>query len=307
MTATLSVLLPTEITNTKFVSSTIAETEYPAHSTSATYGIGDRVISTVTHRIYESAKASNLNKDPTDVNNRVGTTIWWIDIGATNRWKMFDTQISSQSSVASPLTVVLTPGAINAIYLAGIDADTLQVSIKDQVGGSVVFTKTVTLEDSAPPDYYEYFFSPFRTQTDVLVDSIPPYANPEVTITLTKSSGKVLCGACVLGDLRPVAETLLGAKSSPKTFSYVKINDAGEAEIKRRRAAKDMTLSGIIDLEEANRVTDTAMDLLDVPAFWIASGDPRFAGLRAYGLGKIEIGYDYPTKCSLSLNVTGLN
>lgn len=309
MTATLSVILPTQITTAMLVSSTVAEPEtaYPAYNSGTTYGIGDRASSTTTHRVYESAKASNLAKDPTDINNRVGSTIWWIDFAATNRWKMFDTSVSTQTIGATPLAVTLRPGPFNCVYLAGLDADTLTVLMKDAPGGSTVFSQSYTLENSQPADYYEYFFAPYEQQKDILISDLPPYANPELTITLSKTSGNVACGICVVGDLQQIGPTLKGPSSEPSSFSSVRINDRGEAEIYRRGAtARNIQLASIIPLSDANRIEDLVASLLDVPTFWTGTDNPKYSALRVFGLGKPKIDYGDTEFLRFSVSVQGL-
>lgn len=307
MASNLSVLAPNTITSAMLVSSTVPETDYAQWLSGSTYAIGDRVIDTTTHRVYESAKASNTNKNPTDINNRIGTTIWWIDVTATNRWKMFDTQISTQTKVtATSMTYVLKPGAVNSVYLAGLDADTATVSVKDATGGTVVYNQTKTLEDSAPPDYYEYFFAPFHLQEDALFSGLPAYSNPEVTITLAKTSGDILCGAALLGDLKSLGETQKGAQAKPKTYSYIKVNEAGENEIKKRKSAKDMSATARIPIEEVDTAISVMTSLLDVPAMYIASDSTNYAGLRAFGLGSATFTYDEAQFVNFNLNVNGL-
>lgn len=306
MKSVLSALVPIPITSAMLVSSTIPENDYVSWSDGVTYGLGDRVINLQTHRIYESAKANNLGKDPTQIGNRVGTTIWWIDVGSTNRWKMFDSQNSTQSSISTSLTVVLKPGSINSIYLAGLDADSLTVSVKDSTDGDEVFFQSMQLEDSMPGDYYEFCFSPYRNQRDALINEIPPYSNPEITITLSKISGTILCGTCSVGDLRPLGDTQRGVVAEPKTYSYIKVNESGENEIKKRKAAKDLSATAIIDLEDEGTVLEIGTALLDVPTFWMASGEKNYSGARAFGLGSITLSYDEPRTCILSLKINGL-
>ena len=117
----LSVLVPGTITSA-MLTSTVAETDYTAWSSGTTYAVGGRCISTTTHRVYESLVASNTNHDPTDISNRIGATPWWLDVGATNRWKMFDDQTTSQTTAATTITVTLEPGSFNAFSLIGFSA-----------------------------------------------------------------------------------------------------------------------------------------------------------------------------------------
>ncbi|HEU0282956.1 MAG TPA: hypothetical protein VFQ99_04170 [Gallionella sp.] len=300
----LSVLVPIAITDAMFTSSTAPENDYPVW-VAGSYAVGYRCISTVTHRIYESLIASNT-KDPTDILNRTGTTPAWLDIGATNKWACLDGLVSTPTKLASPLTMVFTPGFFNALCLFGLDAENLAITVKDAPGGNVIYSDSGALESSAPGDWYEYFFDPFKPQTDFVASEIPPYNNAEVTITLTSATADVACGMLQMGDLRPLGETQYGAKAKPKTFSYIKINDFGENEIVRRKKAKDMTLSAWLKLEEANSVLETVGDMLDIPCMWIGTDLPEYTGLRVFGLGSGEVSYDHPQDCLLTVDVKGL-
>ena len=108
----LKFLKPVTITTAMLISSTRAETDHSAWASGTTYAAADRCISTTTHRIYASVQGSNTNHNPTTDD---GT--WWIDVGPTNRWAMFDQTVGSITSQATPLTVVLDPGIISALAL----------------------------------------------------------------------------------------------------------------------------------------------------------------------------------------------
>ena len=305
--STLSVLIPVDITGgSVFQSSTATEADYSAWNSGTTYALGDRCISTTTHKIYESAAASNTNHDPTDINNRVGTTTWWIEVSPTNRWKMFDGQSSSQTTVASPLTVVLRPGFIGSLYAGNLVGDQAVITVKDSPGGTTVFSETIQLENSFPPDYYEYFFSPFSQQPDLLIDDIPPYYTCEVTFTLTATTGNVSCGMFQVGDLRPIGLSLYGATSEPKTYSYVQIDDFGNNQIIRRNSARDMSVTAIVDLDYANTALDIITSVLDVPSVWTASPVAEYSGLRVFGLGSAKHVYDLPLTGKCDITIKGL-
>lgn len=305
--STLSVLLPVDIySGSVFQSSTATEADHSAWSAVTTYALGHRVISTSTHKIYESAAGSNLNNDPTDINNRTGTTIWWIEVSETNRWKMFDGQSTSQTTVASPLTVVLRPGFVNALYAGNLIGDQAVITMKSTPGGTTVFTETIQLENSYPPDYYEYFFSPFSQQPDLLIDDMPPYYSCEVTFTLTATTGNVSCGMFQVGDLRPIGISGEGASAEPKTYSYIKIDDFGNNRIVRRNSARDMSLDVLVDLDYANTAIDILTSVLDVPVLWSAASDSEYSGLRVFGLGSCRHVYDLPNSGKASITVKGL-
>lgn len=305
MTASLSVLAPIPVEDAMLTSSTAPESDYPAWSNTTSYAVGDFCISVVTHRVYQ-CMAANTGKDPTDINNQDGAIVYWLDYGPTNRWAMFDGEVNTQTTVLSPLTVVLEVGSFTAFYLAGLDASAIDVVIKNAPGGNVIYSYSGQLEGSQPADYDEYFFDLFKPQTDFLVSGIEQYTSGELTLTLSSPSGSVKCGVLAVGDLRALGQTQYGAKAKPKTFSYIKTDEFGRTSIKRRKAAKDMTATAFLDLSEANTVTDLIQSLLDVPAVWIGSDLPEYGFLRVFGLGSGEIAADGPTYCQLSLTVQGL-
>ena len=303
---TLSVLNPITITDDMFISSTIAEDDYTAWSGATTYALGDRAINTTTHRIYESLQASNTNHDPTDITNTTGSAPWWLDVSPTNKWAMFDTQISTQSYADTSFTVVIQPGYFNSVYFAKLEADTIDVDILDAPGGSSIYSISYTLEGSAPADYYEYFYDRFKPLTDFLITDLLQYNDAEITVTFNTTAGDAKCGAMLLGDLVPLGTTLYGANAKPKTFSYIKIDEFGNNTIVRRKSAKDMTLDAYLDIEEATNVLEIITSLLDVPCLWIAANDINYAGLRVFGLGSAEMTFDDPLLANLNLNVQGL-
>lgn len=306
MTASkLSVMPPVLLTSAMLVSSTVPENDYAEYDINTTYGLGGRCISTVTHLIYESGIANNTGNDPTDIDNQIGTTPKWIVVSPTNRWKMFDGSSSSQTVYASPLTVVLKPGFFNALYLDNLDAEYIEVTKKDATGGNVIFHYSGALENSAPADWYEHFFAPFRPQRDYIASGLDPYYNAELTVTLT-SSGLVKCGIFAVGDLQPVGSTLRGPKVSPKSFSYIKPDPYGDNKIERRKKAKDLVINAVVDLDEADYVMDILTELQDIPSLVIASELKNHRTARGYGLVNSSIVYDQPKTCTITVNVNGM-
>ena len=68
----LVVVSPLTITDAMLTTSNVAETDYSAWSSGATYALDDRVILTSTHKVYQSLQAGNTNKDP------LTQPLWWI-------------------------------------------------------------------------------------------------------------------------------------------------------------------------------------------------------------------------------------
>lgn len=302
----LALLKPITITSAMFVSSTVAEADAEVWSSATTYALYDSAISTVAHRLYESQKASNINKDPTNINNRVGNSIWWLEVSATNRWKMFDGNTTEPTVSASPMAYVINPGGINAIYFDGLDADLITVSVKNASGGTVIYSKTEVLEGSLPEDYYEWFFSPFQPIKKKLFSDIPTYANCEVTYTITKVTGNISVGAVLIGDLQDIGTTLTEPTVEPGSSSYVGLDAKGNNIVKFRKSGSNLSIKAYATTDDANRIIDVIASLGDTPCLCVGSKLSKFAGLVSYGLVKASITYSAGNISYINLSLNGM-
>ena len=84
----------------------VPESVHPAWGAFTTYALGARVMLTSTHKVYESLKAVNLNKNP------LSEPLWWIEVSPTNRWALFDTSVSTSTAQPNNITYVLEPGQV---------------------------------------------------------------------------------------------------------------------------------------------------------------------------------------------------
>lgn len=314
-----SVLVPVDIINQAGVLQSVTangvalpEDTNPAWNSATTYTLGQRVHSPVTHRVYESLKSdtSNVNKDPTLPANQqtaAGVGTYWLDVGPTNKYSMFDGIISTQSVATGPVVITLRPGAANGFAIFGIDADTISAVSTDAPGGNVVYTTggDVTLEGSMPADWYEYFYSPFKPLTQFQVTGIDAYGASELVITLKKTTGMVRIGMIAVGDVKPLGTPEKNTRVAPKTNSYIADDAYGNTTIKRRAKSRPMTMQIKVGLEDADDVIQTIEDLIDIPVAFIGSTAQFHTKLSTFGLISGEMDYStYPDR-TLSLSVKG--
>lgn len=308
-----SVLVPVNIRDAQIAAMTaggvaLPEDANPMWVSTSTYAIGDRVYSPATHRVYESLKASNAGKDPTDPINRTtatGVGTWWYDLAPTNKYAMFDGLINTKTVAASPFVITLRPGAFNGMGMLGIEADSVVVTTKDAPGGTVINTYEDDLEGSAPADYYEYFFAPFKPQTQFIVTGVEPYSSSEVTITMTKATGPVKVGMYAIGTLKPLGATERGAIAEPKSYDYYDEDAYGNVKVVRRPSATGLSLPIKLDLEDADSVLETVQGLLGVPVLVIGSTAQFHTRLTTFGLISGRMDYsEYPYRV-LNLTVKG--
>ena len=293
---------PMTVTTAMLVSSTRAENDYSAWSSGTTYAIGNRVISTGTHRIYESVQNSNTNHDPTTDT----TATWWLDVGPTNRWAMFDRAIGSVTSQATPLTVVLDPGeAIQGVALLDVDANQAVVSMTDGAGGATVYSRTTDMSDQAPlVDWYMYFFEPLAPRTTLILDDLPPYRNGRLTVSLTATT-TAKCGTLAMGSVVEVGDVRYGARVGIIDYSK-KVTDAyGVTSVVQRAYAKRMEIDVAIPAGRVDYIASALADIRATPVVWYDASS--YLSLINYGwLRDWGITITYPTLSESRLTIEGL-
>jgi hypothetical protein len=135
------VVPPVIIDDVKLLTTDVPENDYPDWSNVTNYVKGDRVILSSTHKIYEAASA-NTNKNPA-----TNKTIW-LEVSATNRWKVFDDRTLSQTEQVGSMSYTILPGkVINTVGLINCHAKTARVRVTDPIDG-LVYDKQKSLSVS---------------------------------------------------------------------------------------------------------------------------------------------------------------
>jgi hypothetical protein len=217
------------------------------------------------HRIYESLQAANLGNPPA----LLTSATWWEDIGPTNKWAMFDTLRNTATQLASPLTVVITPGQrVDSIALLGLVADSATITMTSVTGGGTVYSYTQTLSTREVSDWYAYFFAKFSTKPSVVLFDLPPYTDAVITVTLTRSTGYVSCGALVLGTNVYVGRVLHQAENDALNFSTIDRDLFGSAVLVQRRTVPKVNVPVRFTKSNTQTLLDLRVTLNAVPAVW---------------------------------------
>ena len=181
-------------------------TTYAAYNAATNYAKDVIVSSAASHRRYQSLQAGNTGHALTD-------TAWWLDIGATNRWAMFDQAKGSLSTVIDQMQIVLSPGRIDSLVL--LDVAGKQATVVVTVGGVVVYNKTqvTAIGGRSIDNWYDWFFAPIGVRTSLLFDDLPSYRNGVVTVTIeaTSDTSAVSVGTLLIGRMFDIGTTLSDA------------------------------------------------------------------------------------------------
>lgn len=302
----MNIISPITITAAMIGAGTTLAEDATTAWTSATYAVGDERHVIATHRVYKCALAGSSTLSPELDATR------WLDVRPTNKWAPFDIYTSTAAATVTTMTYVLTPGYFNAVALYGMTGSQYSLTVKDAVGGSVIYSRSGFLY-ADPVGWYEYLFGVLKITDKLIFKEIPIRPAPEITLTITAASGQpVGLGMLVVGDYVSLAGagswggTQYGASAEPVSYSYIKTNDDGSTQIVKRHSATNLRVTIAMPRAEADAVLQSVQSVLDVPVAWIATDAQGYAGLTTFGIGSGSMKYDSFNTANLDITVKGL-
>lgn len=295
----MKVIKPITITSAMLLSSSAPETDFAAWSSATAYTLGAKVIRTSTHRIYQRLVAGTTATAPES------DPVNWLDIGPTNRWAMFDGEISTATTKATSLAVTLAPGRASGLALIGLAGSDVTVSIVETETGDTVYTASTTLDAAIIGDWYQYTYSPFRQMTEWVLSDLPPYSTAEITVTITGTT--TACGALVLGEVYHLGGTLMGPRLGISDYSRKETDEFGAVSFVRRAYARRLTVDAMFPLAELAPLQRLLSDLRATPAVYIPADGMLYAPMVIYGWYRdFGVTVAYSTHCLCSLELEGL-
>ena len=260
------VVRPFAVTASNLTASNVTETEHPTWNASTSYGVvGDRVI--YNHKVYECVNgAGNIGKNPET------ETKFWIYVSATNRFKMFDTQMSSQTQWSDSITVSVNyTERPTRLYFGNVEAQYIDVEMRDS-SDNVLYTQRFQMyENTGTPSYFSFFTARLQRKTDLLVTGFPPYANCKFNITIVNSGATAKCGVMLVGYADYVGVTQLGLVLGTRDFSVKRRNDFGDYEILERAFSKYGEAAVLVNNSGIDRVIQMLANYRATATLFIAS------------------------------------
>lgn len=294
------IIKPTTITDAIFTSSTISEpaTGETAWVSGTSYAAGvERVRPTLHKKFTSVAAVSGTTPPESDAAN-------WVESGTTLKWGMFDRRIGTVSSVASPLTVVLSPGSVGAVHMGELVGRNAQVSMKDATGGTVVYDETVSLDGTIILSFYDWFFEDYVQLTGFSLTDLPSqYPMCELTLSVT-GTGAVECGLAIVGKLIVVGNTHYGASVGIIDYSRKEADQFGNLDIVERGYRARNNFKVTIEPIDFNKLFRLFASLRATPCVVIGEDSVGFEPMTSYGLIKdfsIDVAYPSYHLCNLQI------
>jgi hypothetical protein len=273
----MKVIRPTFVTDTILTSSTIPENDYPAWA-AGSYALGAHVIRG--HHRWESLVASNTS-DPL-----TGDATKWLDMGATNRWSMFDQAKGSLATAVGSIEVVLAPGRIDCAAL--LDVVAKEVTATVTVSGTQVYSRTLVsaIGGHNIDNWYDWFFAPIGERTNFLFDDLPSYRNGVVKFTFTgkASDAAVSCGTLLMGRMFEIGITLSGVDIGIDDYSKKTRDQYGVQTIRPGNFSDTNSYQIAIQSSQVDAIKAVLASLRATPTVYI--GEDGLDALFTYGTYK---------------------
>lgn len=302
------ILKPIEITDAVLISSTLAEPAAgeTAWASGGSYTLGDERIRIETHRVYRciqthAGRSAAPESDP----------MYWQDISATERWKMFDEMVSSQTISTSDLTIVLQPGMFNAVALYNLTGASVEITVKDRPGGATIYSH---VDDLYEPwvDWYEWLFGPYLAKKSPVLLNILPYDTAELTITIRGGGDAARgIGMVVVGDMKPLVASghggaRYGVSVEPIDYSYIKTDEFGNTKIVRRAATTGLEVEVLMEKNDVDYAVQLLQDVLATPVAFVTVDAAGYQAANVFGLISGRVRYAGPTQGVANISVKGL-
>lgn len=300
----MRIIRPTTIIGSMLVSSDVPETDAAEWTNGATYLVGNTVI--YNHVIYECV-LNNTNKSPPLYVSGVSETVYWIDRGATNRWKMFDAKVGSKTQQSESITVELAPGLIDSAAFLDLTATEIEFAYTDPIDG-LVYSETIDLiNKSVIVDAYTYFFEPIIMSDAAVILGLPPYSNATLTITISNPGGVAEIGTLAVGMQTDLGLTQYDPTISITSYSKKTVDEFGVYSVIRRGFSKRMSCEFVFPNSQLDAIAKTLSEYDSELLVWIGA-DAGYSSMIIYGFFKaFTIAVPYPLDSKCNIEIEGLS
>ncbi len=278
--------------------STTATESAPTYAAGTTYAAGAQVAYGLS--VYRSLQAANTGNTPDT------SPLWWVRERPTNPHAMFDAMISTQTTAANSLVVVVEPGDFTSnMGLLNLLGDSLTVEML--VGGNMVYTHTVSLQGAEIADWWAYYFTPDEQVTQVVISDLPMYLSQQLRITVT-GAGTVAIGHFVMGTRQDLGSLEYGAQSTMADFSTKTTDEFGVTTFTQRDFADEFSGQLLVQNTQLNSVKRVLRRLRATPTLYVGIEDERFREIFiAFGWVRTHrVAVPYPNESLLDFEIGAL-
>jgi hypothetical protein len=255
---------------------------------------------------YSVSVSQSVSSTTITGNAPVTNETFWNRYNSTNKWRMFDSSVSSQSSRANTLEVELRPtGRYNSLYLGNIVCDTVRVQVKDSTGTSYYDETYSGIALNWDVSFYSWYFDPIEYITDLYLTDLPNILTPRITITFTNTNDTVQCGACVPTMMRELGGTQYGMSVGIKDYSIKEVDSRGNSRLEERSFARTCRALVMLDNTDVDAITNILSSYRATAIIY--EGSSEFSSSLIFGwFNDFNNEVQYQSKSLLSIEMESL-
>lgn len=258
---------------------------------SFTYAIGNKVM--LDHRNYEALAAVPSGVKPGAEVVTTEIPAKWLDIGATNRWKMFDEIVGRLITNPRSISGAIQPSAvINSRALINVQDESVTVVMNNPTEG-IVASRTYSLIDGSVDNWCDWFSAKIEFRTSIVALDLPAYGTPSITVTVT-SSGTAGIGALVIGKTADIGKALYGTGVGIDDYSKKERDPFGSWIVTEGAFSDTAKFLVAVDTNRVSKIKRMLTDIRAKPVVWV--GEENYEATILYGLlTSFDLVYSGPT------------
>lgn len=293
---------PIEVTPDKLISSNVDETDFATWVSTASYDIDAKVI--LDHHIYQALAAVPAGVTPGAEVVTEANPAKWQELGATNRWRMFDEIVGTLTTNPGSISVTIKPGeVVNSLALFNVQGESVTITMTDPIEG-VVYTNTFSMIDAAVDNWYDWFFADIETMTSIVVLDMPAYGTADISVTIN-SSGTAGVGALVAGKVTLIGTSVYGASIGIDDYSRKERDAFGNIVVTPRAYSDTGDFQIVVDTDRVAKIKKLLTEIRAKPVVWI--GEESYEATIIYGFFKsFDLVYSGPNVSDCQISIEGL-
>lgn len=303
MSAGVCITNPLAVTDAMLLATDVPETDHTEYAGGTTYALGDRVRISATHTVWESLQAGNVGHAP------ASSPTWWIQVGATNRWSLFDGKIgTATTSAGASMYYRLLPGvAVTEVGLFALaNCLTLRLRVIDPTYGTVYDQTADVGPMPRNADPWEFCFGVWTSgRKKVTFTDLPAFPNAELRLDFSGTTG-VSCGALLFGQGVTFGRGIkYGAKVATRDYSKKAPDNWGNIDIQEGAIVDRLNFEMVLTKDEVDALKDYLDELHATKVLVIAS--TLYDSMATYCLIEdFETLIAYPNESYCSMQTLGM-
>ncbi|MDS1371026.1 hypothetical protein RJ999_07960 [Aliarcobacter butzleri] len=231
--------------------------------------------------IFESNKDAN-----TDTPIKDKTSLSWLYLGKTNKYKMFDEYMSTSTTYEDELVYKFAVNDIDTICFFGLVAQEVKIEIFQ--GNELVYEDIKSTYTRFASNWLEWTVQPSSYKRIIFFKNIPSFYGATLKVTISFPGSLASCSHLIFGKSLDFGMTLVDPKptSSIRNMVSKEKQADGSVKISNSQVYKRVTLNVLLDTSRVDEVQNFLEEHSLTPMLFIGVENESMNSLTAYGFYK---------------------